>query len=59
MSAGDNLSVAATSNCNLLNQTMILDYDFTSPSNQTTSGSWNWTAYSTTDTHWILSLIHI
>ena len=28
MSAGDNLSVAATSNCNLLNQTMILDYDF-------------------------------
>ena len=53
MSAGDDLSVAATSNCNLLNQTMILDYDLTSPSNQITSGSWNWTAYSTTDTHWI------
>ena len=33
---------------------MILDYDLTSPSNQTLStGSWNWTALMTSDTHWV------
>ena len=54
LSLGDDLAVEVTSHCNLLNQTMILDYDLTSPSNQTLStGSWNWTALMTSDTHWV------
>ena len=54
LEVGDDLNLMASSYCNLLNETMVLEYDLRSPSNTSiSSGSWNWTAYYLSDTHWV------
>ena len=50
---GDDVNVSIFTGCNLLNQSMRIDYSVTDPSNTTVlSGNWSWVAYNLYDTHY-------
>ena len=49
--AGDTVNATVFTDCNLLNQTMVVDYAISNSSTYLTIGNWTWTAMSLNDTH--------
>ena len=51
--AGDTVNATVFTDCNLLNQTMVVHYAISNSSTYLTSGNWSWTAMSLNDTHYV------
>ena len=51
--AGDTVNATVFTDCNLLNQTMVVHYAISNSSTYLTSGNWTWTAMSLNDTHYV------
>ena len=51
--AGDTVNATVFTDCNLLNQTMVVNYAISNSSTYLTSGNWTWTAMSLNDTHYV------
>ena len=51
--AGDTVNATVFTDCNLLNQTMVVHYAISNSSTYLTSGNWSWTAMNLNDTHYV------